>query len=265
MNISSSIKTVKSVITANSPVLLMGTALAGVVTTGILAAKAGYKARGIVDAEQARRNEAALELANGAVEAEPLSLQEKVQLTWLCYAVPAVTGASTIAATVGMHTIHTKRANAMAALYAVTSNKLDDYGQEAEKLLGAKKTQALNDEVAQKAIDRREPLVDNAVIITGRGDELCHDDWSGQWFRGSVANIEAAVNEINRKLIDQGEVSLNEFYELVGIKDIQMGERFGWNGADKVEVRFGNATTPDARPAIAFWFQHPPKDNLGRY
>ena len=52
-NISRSMKTVKSVVTANSPVLLLGTAIAGVVTTAVVSARAGYKARGIVDAKQA--------------------------------------------------------------------------------------------------------------------------------------------------------------------------------------------------------------------
>lgn len=252
MNISSSIKTVKSVVTANSPVLLLGTALAGVVTTGVLAARAGYKARGIVD-------EAAAE------KGEELTTQEKVQLTWLCYAVPAVTGASTIAAAVGMHTIHTKRANAMAALYAVASHKLDDVQGEAEKLLGAKKTQQLADATAQKSVDRAGPVNDNEIIITNNGSELCYDDWSGRWLTSSISHIQAAANDVTRKIIDDGEASLNEFYELVGLPDIPMGTRFGWNGPDKVEVRFGNVTTPDGRPAISFWFHQEPKDNLGRY
>lgn len=120
INISSYVKTAKSVITANSPVLLLGTTIAGVVTTGVLAAKAGYKARGIVDEAEGRYKEEFDE------EFVVLTPQEKIQLTWLCYATAGISGAGTIASAVGTHTIHTKRANAMAALYAVTSNKLDD-------------------------------------------------------------------------------------------------------------------------------------------
>lgn len=251
MNISSSIKTVKSVITANSPVLLLGTALAGIVTTGVLAAKAGYKARGIIDEATAEKG-------------EELTTQEKVQLTWLCYAVPAVTGASTIAACVGMHTIHTKRANAMAALYAVTSNKLDDYSEKAEELLGPKKTQTLNNEVAQKSVDRH-PLGNNSeVIITKGGTELMQDEWSGRYFRGSVNQVEAIVNDLNRKLIEEDEVPLNDFYDLLGLDEVEMGHTFGWCGADKISVRFGGALTPEGEPVVTVWFQTKPKTNLGR-
>lgn len=248
MNIASGLKTVKTVITANSPVLLVGTAIAGVVATGVLAAKGGYNARGIIDeAEKA--------------STEPLTTPEKVQLTWLCYAAPALTGASTIAAAVGVHTIHTKRHAALAGLYAVTSTKLDDYREKAEELLGAKKTQELNNSVAQKAVDRNPP-VDHEVLIIGAGEELCYDEWSGRYFMGSVNKIEAAVNEVNRLLIDNGDATLNDFYDYVGLTPISMGTRFGWSGA-KIAPRFGTVTSPDGRPAISFWFHNEPKDNLG--
>lgn len=256
MNISSGIKAAKSVITANSPVLLLGTAIAGVVTTGVLAARAGYQARGIVDAEQARRDE--------EEESAPLTFQDKAKLTWLCYAVPAVTGASTIAAVTGLHTVHTKRANALAALYAVTSTKLDDVQAKAEELLGAKKTQELSNDIGQKNVDRN-PLVESEVVITGTGTELMQDDWSGRYFMGSVANVEAAMNDLNRKLIEEGEVSLNDYYDLIGLPEIEMGTRFGWNGGDKPAARFGTAMSADGRPVISVWFRTKPKDNLGRY
>lgn len=248
MNLSSAVRTAKSVITANSPVLLVGTAVAGVVTTGILAAKGGYNARGIIDAAQAEKD-------------EDLSLQEKVSLTWLCYAAPAVTGASTIASVVGVHTIHTKRHAALAGLYAVTTNKLDDYREKAEELLGTKKTQELNDAVGQKAVDR-DPIEDHEVIIIDSGTELCYDEWSGRYFMGSVALIERAVNEINLQLVESGEASLNEYYDHLGLKPIPMGLRFGWSGA-KINARFGSVTSSDGRPAISVWFHDEPKDNLG--
>lgn len=254
MNIASSLKTVKSVITANSPVLLVGTAIAGVVATGVLAAKGGYNARGIVDEAEANRT-------------EPLTVPEKVQLTWLCYAAPALTGASTIAATVGVHTIHTKRHAALAGLYAVTTTKLDDYREKAEELLGTKKAQELNNEIAQRNIDREiergNDFIDHEVIITDNGDALCYDEWSGRYFMGSVNKIESAVNEVNRLLIDNGDASLNDFYDYVGLTPISMGTRFGWSG-EKIEARFGTVKTTDGRPAISFWFHKEPKDNLGR-
>ena len=91
-NLNRGLKTVRSVITANSPVLLVGATITGVVATGILSAKAGYKARGIIDEEKARRGDAAVanQIFDTHVEekavydaAAELTTKEKAQLTWL--------------------------------------------------------------------------------------------------------------------------------------------------------------------------------------
>lgn len=248
-NVSTAVRTVKSVITANSPVLLTAAAFAGVVSTGVLSAKAGWKARGIVDAAQEE-------------QVAPLTTQEKVKLTWLCYTVPAVTGASTIASVLGVHVIHTKRHAALAGLYAVASTKLDDYQEKAEEMLGAKKSQQLRDQVAQKGVDRV-PFDDNEVIILDGGTELMYDDWSGRYFMGSVSKVEHAINVLNATLMEDGDVALNDYYELVGLAGIPMGLYFGWSGA-KIEAKFGAVNTTNGRAAVSVWFQDAPKQNLGR-
>lgn len=254
-NINQYVRTAKTVITANSPVLLLGTTIAGVVTTGVLAAKAGYKARGIVDDEITRRKIQ----ENDFVEP---STQDIIKLTWLCYAVPAVTGASTIASAVGIHTIHTKRANAMAALYAVTSSKLDDYTDKAQELLGPKKTQDLKNDAAQRAVDRN-PIENSEVIVTDFGTELCYDELSGRYFLSSMVKMQDAVNDLNRLLVTEGSASLNEWYDLVGLPPIPWGMQFGWNGVGKLEASYGATTASDGRSAISVWFQDSPKDNYG--
>lgn len=270
MNLSSAVRTAQNVITANSPVLLVGTAIAGVGTTAVLAARGGYKARGIIDNERMRRVaspeppfDTFLDYKEAYEDQAPtLTNQEKFQLTWLCYAVPAVTGASTIASIVGVHTIHTKRHAAMAGLYAVTSGKLDDYREKAEELLGPKKTQQLDNDVAQGAVDR-DPIIDHEVIITGDGTELCYDEWSGRYFTGSIPIIEKAFAELNIQLVESGDASLNELYDNLGLKPIPMGEDFGWSG-ERVEPKFGSVMTPDGRPAVSVWFRQTPKEKLGR-
>ena len=252
-DISSAVKATKTLITANSPALLVGTAVAGVVATGVLAAKGGYKARGIIE-------QAELDRALADAE-EPLTLTEKVQLTWLVYTAPVLTGASTIASVVGVHTIHTKRHAAMAGLYAVATTKLDDYTEKAEEMLGTKKTQQLNNELTAKQLERNK-VDSNEVIMVEDNTELCYDEWSGRYFMGSVAAIERAINGINRQLIEQGDASLNDFYDSIGLVGIPMGQNFGWSGT-KVEGRFGTSATPDGRAAISIWFHDAPKENLG--
>lgn len=248
-DVSRSMKTVKSVITANSPVLLLGASIAGVVATGVLAAKAGYKARGIVDEAQAEKG------------SEPLTTQEKVSLTWLCYAAPAITGVSTIASCTGIHLIHSKRNAMLAGLYAVTAGKLDDYKEEAEKLLGVKKSQQLTDTLSQKDADGSPIGVNNEIIINGAGTELCHDRMTGRWFMSSITQIDAAINEANGVLVDEGELTMNELYDRLGLPDVPFGMDLGWKRPEtkKIGVNYGNVTSPDNRPAISITFHPAPK------
>lgn len=272
MNLSSAVRTAKSVITANSPVLLVGTAITGVISTGILAARGGYKARGIIDEERGRRVldatdkefDTELDRREAIAQIPEITVKEHVKLTWLCYAVPGVTAASTIASVVGVHTIHTKRHAALAGLYAVTSGKLDDYREQAEELLGTKKTQALNDAVGQKAVEAT-PFDSNQVVITPDGSELMLDQTSGRYFTSSVTAVERAFAQLNMQLVEDGDATLNDFYDRLGLAKIPIGDRLGWSGT-KVEPRFGGVTVQDGdqvRSAVSFCFHKEPKDILG--
>lgn len=250
MNLSDTLRTAKSVITANSPILLVAASIAGVVTTGVLAAKGGYKARGIVD-------EAEEELDRD------LETVEKVRLTWLCYAAPAVTGVSAIASIVGVHTIHTKRTAAMAGLYAVASTKLDDYREKAEEMLGAKKSQQLNDHVAQRQVDR-DPVKDHEVVILEGGTELMYDAWSGRYLKASVGIVDTAIANTNLLIAQNAEASLNDFYDFLGLSPIPMGLDFGWSGKPSLTWTPGSVRTTDGRSAISITIDQAPKMALGR-
>jgi energy-converting hydrogenase Eha subunit A len=246
-NVPSAIRTAKSVITANSPVLLVGTAVAGVIATGVLAAKGGYQARGIIDAAREEKD-----------GVEP-TLPEKFSLTWLCFAAPVLTATSTVASVIGVHAIHTKRYAALAGLYAIATSKLDDMSAKAEEALGSnKKVQQFRDDLSQLSVERGDEFEDNEVIITGNGTELCFDEHSGRWFMSSHARLESAVNDLNHALLSDNR-SLNEFYDYIGLQGNSAGRLVGWNSGTKVSPKFSSVLTSDGRPAISFGFREEPR------
>lgn len=249
INISRGMKTVKSVVTANSPVLLLGTSIAGVITTAVVSARAGWKARGIVDAKQAEQPDV------------PLTKKEQAQLTWLCYAVPGVTAASTIAGVTGLHMVHSKRNAALAGLYALSVNKLDDVQEEAEKLLGTKKSQQLNDNLAQKNIDRHGNYAEPAV--TGGGTDLWYDAYTDRFFYSSMNEIAKGVNEANAFLVAEGDLDLNTFYDKIGLNPIPSGTELGWSG-EPINVMYGAVMHPDGRSAGSITFRDDPQLDMGR-
>lgn len=267
-NLASYVKTAKTVITANSPVLLLGTTIAGVATTAVLSAKAGWNARGIVDDERAKRYaspeppyDTFYDYKHEFETAVPeLTPQEVVKLTWPQFAIPLISASGTIAAAVGTHTIHTKRAHAMSALYAVTSHQLDDMSERAEELLGPKKAQQLKDDLAQRNADRFQNEDDCEILLTGDGTELCHDAFTGRWFMSSIQKMEGVINELNRMLVDGEDVDLNEFYTQIGLDAIPMGQYVGWGPPARVEGVFGSVLhRKEGRSAIDVTFRPAPK------
>ena len=252
-NLSSGFSTIKRFITANSPVLLTGAAVTGVVTTGVLAAKSGYTAgQRVMEAEHPSTDFSTPE--------SPLTTSEKAQLTWKLYLAPGVTGVTTLASVVGVHTIHTKRHAALAGLYAMASTKLDDYQEKAEELLGARKTQALNNELAARSVERLDPINDEDITYLPGGTELLIDQFTGRPFMSNIAEVEKACLRVNL-LLEQnnGHASLNDFYEAWGVSDVPAGELVGWNRGAEVSPRFGSALVNGERSVVTVGFHPDPK------
>ena len=61
------------------------------------------------------------------------------------------------------------------------------------------------------------------------GDTQMYDDFSGRYFYSSVNEIRSICTRLTSKLLLDGSVTLNEFYDEVGLPEISCGEDYGWN------------------------------------
>lgn len=92
---------------------------------------------------------------------------------------------------------------------------------------------------------------------------LCYDDWTGRYFRGTMASLEVAMHRFNSIVMEEGSVELNTFYDLIELAPIPMGVDFGWS--EPMSLIFGSILSPQGEPAIAISFRNAPKPNLGQY
>ena len=91
------IKIGKNFVAANRPEILFGTSVVSTVAACGLSAKAGYEARGLVDAEQARRDK-----EPGYISEEfrtPMTTKEKIQVGWKPFVPAGAALATSIGAT----------------------------------------------------------------------------------------------------------------------------------------------------------------------
>ena len=98
-------------------------------------------------------------------------------------------------------------------------------------------------------------------LTSVKTQQLCYDDWTGRFFRGTLASLEVAMHRFNSIVMQEGEANLNTFYGLVELSPIRMGVDFGWN--EEMKLIFGTIMSPQGEPAIAISFRNEPKPELG--
>lgn len=237
----------------HGPEILTGIGIAGMVTTTILAVRETPKAIRLLEEEADNKG-------------DELTVPEKVKTCWKCYIPAAITGVTSIACLIGASSVNSKRNAALAAAYNISTAALTEYKDKVIETVGEKKERAIRDEIAKDKIEQA-PVHTKEIIMTGRGKTLCYDGIFGRYFESDMDTIRRALNTINREII-HGDmyVSLNDFYDAIGIGPIPIGNDLGWNIDDgEIEVDFSAQLTEDDRPCIVLTYNVAPRYNYSRY
>lgn len=244
----------KATLSKHRPAILIGVGIAGWATTTVLAVQATPKAMALVEDRQEEINES---------KYPPL---EVVKTCWKCYAPAAITAVLSTACIVGSHTESTRRATALATAYKISETALNEYKDAVIETIGEKKERAVREKVAENAL-KHNPVNEDDVQITGRGNTLCHDAVFGSYFRSSREVIERAVNAVNRQIVS-GEMyaSLNDFYDEMGLEHIDIGDRLGWNLDDgEIVVDFDYKGSHNGEPTLVIRYNVFPKYDFYKF
>ena len=252
-NVSDFINSAKSAIVKHSPEILTGMGIAGMVTTAVLAVKATPKA---LDLIRDREDE---------LEVEKLPVGEIVKTTWKCY-IPAVsTCVLSAACIIGASSVHTKRNAAIAAAYKLSEKALIEYKDAVIETIGEKKELEVRDKMAEKRIEK-DPVSKTEVIITDKGTSLCYDSISGRYFKSDIETIKRAENVINKQLLSDMYVSLNDFYDEIGLDFTKVGRELGWSVDEGlIEIHFSSQLADDGTPCLVVEYHTPPRYNFDRF
>ena len=248
-------KQVGSAVAKNSPAILTAVSVAGVVSTAVLAVKATPEAIDILSSDEGQL------LLDTNDDGEPFFKKTTViKLTWRCYVPAAIMGASTIACVISATTIGMRRNAALLSVYTLTERALTEYQEKVIETLGEKKATAIRDDIAQDHLNHN-PMQNNKVVITGGGDTLCYDEISGRYFRSDIEKLRKAQNDLNHDLINEAWISLNHFYELIGLGPIKYGDEMGWLPDNLVELNFSARLADDNTPCIVLDYKIDPKSD----
>lgn len=269
-------KNLTEVFSRNSPSILTGIAVAGLVTTTILGIKATPKALQVIDEFVWDKYEEEVEDTDkisfpewlGVNTDEGYSLTDRlkyptkkeiIKLTWKTYLPTIATGLVTITCIIGANHISLRRNAALASLYGLTEAAFKEYQTKVVETIGKNKELKIRDDISADRIKRNPPGM-SEIIITGRGPVLCFDSLSGRYFRSDIEQIRKVVNELNRNMLSDMFLSLNDLYYGLGLSSIALGDQIGWsidNGM--IEVHFSTQLTDEGEPCLVLNYNIEPR------
>ncbi len=260
--IANTFKGIEKSFVKHSPEILTGIGIAGMITTTVLAVKATPKALRLIEKE---KQQVVKDLGTSSADTVKLSVGDTIKATWKCYIPAAITGAASIACLIGASSVHLKRNAALAAAYKLSETALVEYKDKVVEVIGEKKEKKIRDELAKDKLEKA-PANTSNVIITGKGDTLCMDYYTGRKFKSDIEKIKKAVNEINRRMTYDHYVSVNDFYNEIGLDGIGLGSELGWNlDGGLLEIYPSAQLDSDGTPCLVITFNIEPKYEFDRF
>ncbi|MDD3040036.1 DUF6353 family protein [Bacteroides sp.] len=252
------VRNVRTAADERSPEILTGIGIAGMIITVVMTARATPKACQCIDNEKYER--AYADGADGFVrDLKPI---DYVKVTWRCYLPAAITGTLSIACLIGGSSVNHKRNAALATAYTLSETALKEYKNKVVETIGEKKEQSVRDAIAKDKLVRN-PVKSNEVVITGKGETLCYDSISGRYFKSDIDKIKKALNELNKQMLEEMYVSLNDFYYAIGLKSTSLGDDLGWNiDRGLLELDFSAQLMENGEPCLAIDYRIQPKHNF---
>ena len=246
-NLSMITKNIGRKLKKHSPEILTGIGIAGMISATVMAVRATPKALQNIEHEKKEQN------------VTKLPLIEMAKCTWKSYIPSAVTIIVSSVCLVGASTVSFKRNTALATAYAMTEATLKSYQEKVVETIGEKKADAIKTKVVKEKMDSN-PINNKEVIITTKGDTLCYDSVSGRYFKSDIDTIKKIVNELNRRMLSETYISLNDFYYELGLSFTKMGDQLGWNiDRGLIDISYVPLLADDGNPCLAMEYTVSPE------
>ena len=248
------IKSAERVLTKYSPGILTGIGIAGMIGATFMAVKATPKALYLIETKKEE------------VEVEELTSVETIKTCWKCYIPAALTTVVSAACLIGASTVSAKRNAALATAYSISEAALREYQEKVVEVIGEKKEKAVRDAVAKDQIERDPVTKSEVVIIDSNSNTLCYEPLSGRYFKSTIDKIKKAEIKLDRQMIQEMYVSLNDFYWEIGLDGTDLGDKMGWNlSKGYMDLSFSSQLADDGTPCAVIVYGIPPVYDYQNY
>ena len=236
----------KTVLDKHSPEILTSMGIAGMFAMTVMSVKATPKALQLIEEKKKE------------YDTDELTNREVIQACWKCYIPAGITGGISVACLIGANTVNSRRNAVLATAYKLSETTLHEYRNKVVEVIGEKEEKEIRDKIAQDKIDKN-PVKDNVVIASG-GDVLCYETISGRYFKSTIQKLKKAENVLNKRMMSDVYVSLNDLYDLIDLPFTQMGHELGWTfEGDMLEFDFSATISDTDEPCLVIDYSTQPK------
>ena len=248
------IKSAERVLTKYSPGILTGIGIAGMIGATFMAVKATPKALYLIETKKEES------------EVEELTPVETIKTCWKCYIPATLTTVLSAVCLIGASTVSAKRNAALATAYSISEAALREYQEKVVEVIGEKKEKAVRDAVAKDQIERDPVTKSEVVIIDSNSNTLCYEPLSGRYFKSTIDKIKKAEIKLDRQMIQEMYVSLNDFYWEIGLDGTDLGDQMGWNlSKGYMDLSFSSQLADDGTPCAVIVYGIPPVYDYQNY
>ena len=237
MNPKALIKAAEQVVRSNSPAILAGLGISGVIGTAYLSRQAGINH--------------AWDRASGP----PTDSKEDWKRCWKLYIPAAIAGGATIGCIIGAVKIGNRRTAAITAAYSLSEKAFVEYKEKVAEKIGERKAQTVRDEIAQDRVSATAP--GREIVLVGAGPVPCCELHTGRYFHSDMETLKRAQNEINDRILKHDYATLAEFHHLIKISPTDSAGDFGWDQSRGfLDLEITTTLMEETRPCLAFSYNY---------
>lgn len=164
--------------------------------------------------------------------------KEAVASAWKFYIPTAALTVSTIVCILGSNALNKHQQAMLTSAYALLDSSYKDYKNKLKELYGEEAHNNIVNELAKETVDAPHLYTCGAFSSTTLdfGDSVepevirtFYDAFSDRYFETTTEKVLQAEFHLNRNYWMGGAVSVNQFYEFLGIKGVDGGDSVGWD------------------------------------
>lgn len=244
------INTFKDATVKHSPEILVAVGIASMVSATVFAIQDTPKVMKLI----AEKEE---------TQTEPLEIEDKVKIMVPGYIRTIVASGVGVACIVGASSIRLHRNAVLTAAYTMSETALNNYTKKAEEIVGKEKADEIREKAqadAQLAVPQPVKAKSNDIVIIDDDCIKCYDSLTGRYFPSNKNRLEKAVNEMNRLMRDECFMSENDWFNMIGLDSVLLGDDLGWSiDTGYLDISYSSRLDEKGNPALVVGYVQLPR------